>query len=105
MTPNKQFQRTVPPRHPVQRLSAELVLYGSRVLGIHDYWLFVVTGVLLNLTPGQDTFYILARSVAEGMREGVASALGITVGSLLHTAMAALGLLRSSPRRRRRLPS
>ena len=25
------------------------------MLGIHDYWLFVATGVLLNLTPGQDT--------------------------------------------------
>jgi threonine/homoserine/homoserine lactone efflux protein len=24
------------------------------VLGIHDYWLFVASGVLLNLTPGQD---------------------------------------------------
>jgi threonine/homoserine/homoserine lactone efflux protein len=48
--------------------------------------------VLLNLTPGQDTFYILGRSVAEGTRGGVASALGITVGSLLHTAMAAVGL-------------
>ena len=62
------------------------------MLGIHDYWLFVVTGVLINLTPGQDTFYVLGRSVAEGTRSGVASALGITVGSLLHTAMAALGL-------------
>jgi threonine/homoserine/homoserine lactone efflux protein len=62
------------------------------VLGIHDYWLFVATGVLLNLTPGQDTFFILGRSLAEGTRNGVASAFGITVGSLLHTAMAALGL-------------
>ena len=61
-------------------------------LGIHDYWLFVLTGVLLNLTPGQDTLYILGRSVAEGTRSGVASALGIGVGSLVHTAMAALGL-------------
>ena len=61
-------------------------------LGIHDYWLFLLTGVLLNLTPGQDTFYILGRSVAEGTRSGVASALGIAVGSLVHTAMAALGL-------------
>ena len=61
-------------------------------LGIHDYWLFVLTGVLLNLTPGQDTFYILGRSVAEGTRSGVASALGIAVGTLVHTAMAALGL-------------
>jgi threonine/homoserine/homoserine lactone efflux protein len=62
------------------------------MLGIHDYWLFVLTGVLLNLTPGQDTFFILGRSVAEGTRSGVASALGIAVGSLVHTAMAALGL-------------
>lgn len=62
------------------------------MLGIHDYWLFVLTGVLLNLTPGQDTFYILGRSIAEGTRSGVASALGITAGSLVHTAMAALGL-------------
>ena len=62
------------------------------MLGIHDYWLFVATGVLLNLTPGQDTFYILGRSVAQGTRIGVASALGIGAGSLAHTAMAAVGL-------------
>jgi threonine/homoserine/homoserine lactone efflux protein len=62
------------------------------MLGIHDYWLFVIAGVLLNLTPGQDTFYILGRSIAEGIRAGVASALGIMVGSLIHTAMAAIGL-------------
>jgi threonine/homoserine/homoserine lactone efflux protein len=62
------------------------------MLGIHDYWLFVASGVLLNLTPGQDTFYILGRSISEGTRCGVASALGITVGSLCHTGMAAVGL-------------
>ena len=62
------------------------------MLGIHDYWLFVAAGVLLNLTPGQDTFYILGRSMADGTRSGVASAFGIAVGSLFHTAMAALGL-------------
>src|SRR5687767_5184241 len=62
------------------------------MLGIHDYWLFVVTGVLLNLTPGQDTFYILGRSTTQGVRAGIASALGITVGSLAHTFMAAVGL-------------
>jgi len=64
----------------------------NEMLGIHDYWLFVATGVLLNLTPGQDTFYILGRSIAEGTRSGVASALGISVGTLVHTAMAAVGL-------------
>jgi threonine/homoserine/homoserine lactone efflux protein len=62
------------------------------MLGIHDYWLFVMAGVLLNLTPGQDTFYILGRSIAQGTRAGVASAIGITAGSLIHTFAAAIGL-------------
>ena len=60
--------------------------------GIHDYWLFVATGVLLNLTPGQDTFYILGRSIAQGRQIGVASALGISAGAVVHTLAAALGL-------------
>jgi len=62
------------------------------MLGIHDYWLFVATGVLLNLTPGQDTFYILGSSMTYGRRGGVASALGIGVGSVVHTLAAAFGL-------------
>ena len=62
------------------------------MLGIHDYWLFVLTGVLLNLTPGQDTMFILGRSLTGGFRAGVASALGIGVGSLFHTLAAAAGL-------------
>src|SRR2546429_7414800 len=62
------------------------------MIGIHDYWLFVATGVLLNLTPGQDTLYILGRSIAQGRRIGLASALGISAGSVLHTLAAALGL-------------
>src|SRR5713101_2176242 len=62
------------------------------VLGIHDYWLFVLAGVLLNLTPGQDTFYILGSSIAQGRRVGVASALGICSGCVVHTLAAAAGL-------------
>lgn len=62
------------------------------MLGIHDYALFVLSGLLLNLTPGQDTMYILGRSLSGGLREGVASALGISVGSIFHTLAAAAGL-------------
>jgi threonine/homoserine/homoserine lactone efflux protein len=62
------------------------------VLGIHDYWLFVLAGVLLNLTPGQDTFYILGASIAQGRRVGIASALGICSGCVVHTLAAAAGL-------------
>jgi threonine/homoserine/homoserine lactone efflux protein len=62
------------------------------MLGIHDFGVFLATGIVLNLTPGPDTFYILGRSVAQGRSAGIASALGISTGSLVHTFAAALGL-------------
>lgn len=61
-------------------------------LGIHNYLVFVSAAVLLNITPGPDTMYILGRSVAQGRRAGVASVLGISTGVLCHTLAAALGL-------------
>ena len=62
------------------------------MFGIHDFGLFLAAGFLLNLTPGPDTLYILGRSVAQGRGAGVASALGISLGSIFHTCAAALGL-------------
>src|ERR1700747_3766286 len=62
------------------------------MFGIHDFGLFLAAGILLNLTPGPDTVYILGRSVAHGREAGIASALGISLGSIFHTCAAALGL-------------
>jgi len=62
------------------------------MFGIHDFGLFLTAGILLNLTPGPDTLYILGRSVAQGREAGVASAFGISLGSICHTCAAALGL-------------
>ena len=62
------------------------------MFGIHDFGLFLTAGVLLNLTPGPDTLYILGRSIAQGREAGIASALGISLGSIFHTCAAALGL-------------
>ncbi len=62
------------------------------VFGIHHFAVFVASGMLLNLTPGPDTAFILGRSIAQGRQAGIASALGIAVGSLVHTLAAALGL-------------
>ncbi|MGB8327786.1 MAG: LysE family translocator [Steroidobacteraceae bacterium] len=62
------------------------------MLGIHDFPVFIAAGIALNLTPGQDTFYILGRSIAQGRGAGTASVLGISTGSLVHTCAAALGL-------------
>ena len=60
--------------------------------GIHDLWLFVISGVLLNITPGPDTAYIVGRSVQIGWRGGAAAALGISAGCLVHVFGAAIGL-------------
>lgn len=62
------------------------------MFGTQNLLLFVASGILLNLTPGQDTLYILGRSVAQGRRAGVLSVLGITSGSAVHTLAAAFGL-------------
>jgi RhtB (resistance to homoserine/threonine) family protein len=62
------------------------------MFGIHNFGLFLAAGILLNLTPGPDTAYILGRSVAQGRAAGIASALGIATGSIFHTCAAALGL-------------
>ena len=62
------------------------------MFGIHDFPVFLVAGIVLNLTPGPDTFYILSRSLAQGALAGVASALGIASGLFVHTLLAALGL-------------
>jgi threonine/homoserine/homoserine lactone efflux protein len=49
--------------------------------GITNLWAFMAAGLLLNLTPGPDTFYILGRSTAQGSKVGLLSALGIGLGS------------------------
>jgi threonine/homoserine/homoserine lactone efflux protein len=61
-------------------------------VGIINFRAFLAAGILLNLTPGTDTMYILARSMARGTRAGVFSVLGISTGSLIHTLAAACGL-------------
>jgi len=62
------------------------------MLGVHGLWLFVLTGLLLNITPGPDIVYIVGRSARMGARGGVVAALGISAGALLHTAAAAVGI-------------
>jgi threonine/homoserine/homoserine lactone efflux protein len=62
------------------------------VLGTQHLALFIGSGLLLNLTPGQDTLYIVGRSVAQGRGAGLLSVLGIVSGSVVHTVAVAFGL-------------
>ena len=60
--------------------------------GIDNYLAFLLAGILLNITPGTDTIYILTRSIAQGRNAGILSVLGISTGSIIHTIFAAFGL-------------
>lgn len=62
------------------------------MLGIHEIWLFILSGILLNITPGPDSVYVIGRSMQMGWRGGAAAALGISCGCFVHVAAAAIGL-------------
>ncbi len=61
-------------------------------LGIHDLGLFVISGMLLNVTPGVDFLYVLSRGASRGFGAGAWAALGIGAGCFVHITAAALGL-------------
>ncbi|HTO85612.1 MAG TPA: LysE family translocator [Methylomirabilota bacterium] len=53
---------------------------------------FFVAALTLNLTPGADMTYVIARSLGQGRAAGIVSALGVSAGSLVHAMLAAVGL-------------
>lgn len=62
------------------------------MFGIENYLGFIAASILLSVTPGSDSMYIITRSVSQGNRAGLYSVLGVISGILVHTLLAALGL-------------
>lgn len=62
------------------------------MFGIIDFKVFLISTVLLIVTPGTDTLYILSRSISQGRKAGIYSTLGIVSGVFIHTLLAAFGL-------------
>ena len=62
-------------------------MFGTQHLAV-----FAVSGILLNLTPGQDTLYIVGRSLSQGRKAGLLSVTGIISGAIIHTLFAAFGI-------------
>ena len=61
---------------------------------------FLLASVLLTLAPGPDIMYLLAKSLADGARNGIALAAGLSSGILFHTTLVILGvaaLIQGSP--------
>ena len=53
---------------------------------------FLVAAIVLAITPGPGIAYVVARTVAGGRSEGLASCIGTGIGGLLHVLAAAVGL-------------
>jgi threonine/homoserine/homoserine lactone efflux protein len=61
-------------------------------LDAHGLAIYVVASLALIITPGQDMLYVITRSLAQGRAAGVYSAIGVCLGIVAHTALAALGV-------------
>ena len=64
----------------------ELLIYPARLPA------FVLSALVLLITPGPAVLYIVARSIDQGRRTGLVSVLGVELGNSVHVAAAALGL-------------
>jgi len=67
-------------------------LYRCEVPSASSYALFVIAALTLLVIPGPAVLYIVGQSIDGGRRAGVVSVLGITTGTLVHIAAAAVGL-------------
>ncbi|TDD22547.1 LysE family translocator [Actinomadura sp. KC06] len=54
--------------------------------------LFLLAALALVVIPGPNHLYITTRSIGEGRRAGIASALGVEAGTVVHIAAAGAGL-------------
>lgn len=54
--------------------------------------LYIVASLALILTPGQDMLYVMSRALAQGRLAGLYSAVGVIIGILVHTVLAAVGV-------------
>jgi threonine/homoserine/homoserine lactone efflux protein len=53
---------------------------------------FILTSVVIILTPGQDMILVMSRSITQGQKAGIITDFGVSVGLLSHTLLATLGL-------------
>jgi len=53
---------------------------------------FLLTSTVIILTPGQDMILVMSRSITQGPKAGIMTALGVSIGLLGHTLLATLGL-------------
>lgn len=53
---------------------------------------FISAAVILTISPGPDILYVLVQGIGNGRKAGIATALGLVSGILVHTSLVAFGV-------------
>ncbi len=53
---------------------------------------FLIASIALTLSPGPDILYVMTQSITHGKKYGLATALGLVSGIVVHTTLIALGV-------------
>ncbi len=59
---------------------------------MRNLYLFLIASLLLNITRGKEMIYIDSRSISQGIKAGIISAVGVFVGCFVHIVAAVFGL-------------
>lgn len=62
------------------------------MIGMDVLVAFAIAALVLSLSPGPSNLYIMACTIGNGARAGIAAAAGMALGSLSYAALTALGL-------------
>src|ERR1700732_5190560 len=66
--------------------------YNFHMIDSHRFFLFITAAFVSPAAPVPGIFYVLARTLAGGHREGILSSLGTFAGGMFHVLAAALGI-------------
>ena len=53
---------------------------------------FIVSSVILTLTPGPDIIFVISQSITKGKKAAITVSLGLTSGLIIHTFFVVIGL-------------
>ena len=53
---------------------------------------FILTSLLLTISPGPDIIYVISQSISKGKKSAIMTSLGLTSGLLVHTFLVTIGL-------------
>lgn len=62
------------------------------MFGIENIMFFITATIIITMTPGTDTIFVINKSISKGKRAAIYTTFGIITGLMVHTTLSAFGL-------------